>query len=64
MSANNVFRTLNKVRSTSYRVARDTGNVQAALRGPVPLAKRYARRYAYRTVLGTLSKVLRKGGLG
>lgn len=57
------LRTLSKARSTMYRAARDTGNVQAALRGPVPLAKRYVRRYAYRTAFGALSKVLRKGGL-
>jgi hypothetical protein len=59
----NVLRTLSKARSTMYRAARDTGNVQAAIRGPVPLAKRYARRKVYAGVYSVLARALRKGGL-
>jgi hypothetical protein len=54
---------LGKTRRQTYRAARGMGNVQAALRGPVPLAKRMVRRKVYRTVNGGLGRLLRKGGL-
>lgn len=50
-------------RSQLYRAARDLGNVEAAAKGPVPLAKRQARRVAYRSVNKQLGRSLRKMGL-
>ena len=55
-------KTLRTVRSTSYRIARDTGDVQAAAKGPIPLSKRYVRKAVYRRTNGLLGKLLRKGG--
>ncbi len=55
---------LSQIRRQTYRVARDLGDVQAATHGPTPLAKRYARKVAYRKTLGPLSRLLRKMGLG
>jgi hypothetical protein len=55
--------TLNKARSQSYRVARDLGNVQAALKGPSSYSKRYVRRAVLRRTNRTTYKVLRSFGL-
>ena len=55
--------TLNKARSQSYRVARDLGNVQAALKGPSAYSKRYVRRAVLRKTNRTTYKVLRSFGL-
>jgi hypothetical protein len=51
------------VRSQSYRLARDLGNLEAAERGPVSYGKRYARRGIYRGVNRGLGRVMRKLGL-
>jgi hypothetical protein len=34
-----------------YRAARASATLRAASKGPVPLAKRYGRRFAIRTIL-------------
>lgn len=51
------------LRSQLYRAARDLGDVQAAAKGPVPYAKRRARKVAYRHVNTQLRGVLRVMGL-
>ena len=55
--------TLNKARSQSYRVARDLGNLQAALKGPSSYSKRYVRRAVLRKTNRTTYKLLRGFGL-
>lgn len=52
------------VRSQLYRAARDLGDLQAAVKGPVPLGKRYVRKAAYRHVNRQLADILRLIGLG
>jgi hypothetical protein len=54
---------LNHARSQLYRAARDTGDVQAALRGPQALSKRYVRRVVYRNFNRQLGRTLRGFGL-
>lgn len=56
------MRTL-KLRSQTYRVARDLGNVQAASKGPTSYAKRVARRKVYRTTNGYTRHLLKGFGL-
>ncbi|MFI5036789.1 MAG: hypothetical protein ACHQFZ_11395 [Acidimicrobiales bacterium] len=51
------------LRSALYRDARILGNLQAAARGPVPYARRYARRKAYATTNGLTRRILRQLGL-
>ena len=51
--------TLDKTRSQSYRVARDLGNLQAALKGPSSYSKRYVRRAVLRKTNRTTYRVLR-----
>jgi hypothetical protein len=55
--------TLSKARSQSYRVARDVGNVQAALKGPSSYSKRYVRRAILRKTNRTTYRFLRGFGL-
>lgn len=60
--------TIRKVRSTSYRIARDLGNVEAIEQSfktgsPKPLVKRAVRRAAYRGTNRWLSRVLKALGL-
>jgi hypothetical protein len=55
--------TLGKTRSQTYRVARDLGNVQAALKGPSSYSKRYVRRAVLRRTNRTTLKALRSFGL-
>ncbi len=50
-------------RSQLYRIARDMGNVQAAMRGPVPYSKRVVRRKVYRGANRSLARFLRRAGL-
>lgn len=52
-----------KLRSQTYRLARDIGNVQAASKGPTSYAKRVARRKVYRTTNGMTRHLLRGFGL-
>lgn len=54
--------TLSKTRSQTYRAARDLGNVQAAMKGPSALSKRYVRRAVLRTNKN-LMRSMRKFGL-
>jgi hypothetical protein len=54
---------LSRIRRQLYRGARDLGDVQAAARGPVPLAKRLVRKPVYRVVNRQLGRVLRRAGL-
>ena len=56
-------RAISSARSQSYRVSRDLGNVQAAMKGPSALSKRYVRRAVYRRSNGELGKTLRALGL-
>lgn len=46
-----------------YREARMLGNVQAAARGPLPFAKRYARRKVYAKSNILTRRMLRDLGL-
>lgn len=46
-----------------YRAARLSNNLRAASRGPVPYAKRVARRRVYRVVNRRLGRTLRNVGL-
>lgn len=55
---------LGQARSDSYRLARFLGDLSAASRGPVPLAKRMVRRKVYRRTNRGLWRVLRRAGLG
>jgi hypothetical protein len=55
--------TLSKTRSQTYRAARDLGNVQAAMKGPSALSKRYVRRAVLRTTNKNLMRSMRKFGL-
>ena len=50
-------------RSQLYRAARDMGNVQAALKGPVPYSKRVLRRKVYRATNRTTGRALGQLGL-
>ncbi len=52
-----------KLRSQSYRLARDIGNVRAASKGPTSYAKRVARRKVYRTTNGMTRHLLKSFGL-
>lgn len=54
---------LSHARSQMYRAARDTGNIQAALKGPGALSKRYVRRAVYRNFNRQLGRGLRGFGL-
>lgn len=59
---------IRKIRSLSYRVGRDLGNVEAIERSvqtgsPKPLVKRAIRRAAYRNTNRWLSRFLRMIGL-
>jgi hypothetical protein len=49
--------------SQLYRAARASANLRAAARGPVPYAKRVARRGIYRDVNRRLGRALRRVGL-
>lgn len=49
--------------SELYRAARTSNNARAALRGPVPYAKRVVRRKLYRSVNRQLGRSLRGFGL-
>lgn len=51
------------LRSQLYRTARDLGNVQAAMKGPVPYSKRVVRRKVYRATNRHLARFLRDAGL-
>lgn len=51
------------LRSQLYRAARDLGDLEAAAKGPVPYAKRRARKVAYRRTNGALGSFLRALGL-
>jgi hypothetical protein len=53
------MRQVRKVRGASYGVARLLGDVEAAAKGPVPYAKRRARRVVYSRANGLLWKLLR-----
>lgn len=55
--------TIRSTRSQLYRAARDLGNAQAALRGPIPYSKRVVRRKVYRGVNRNLARFLRSSGL-
>jgi len=55
--------TLSKTRGQTYRAARDLGNVQAALKGPSALSKRYVRRAVLRTTNKGTMRAMRKFGL-
>lgn len=50
-------------RSLLYRAARFLGDVQAASKGPTALAKRIARKAAYRQTNKGLAGLLRKAKL-
>lgn len=52
------------LRSALYRDARMLGNVQAAARGPLPFAQRYARRKVYAKSNVLTRRLLRQLGLG
>lgn len=54
---------MSHARSQLYRAARDTGNVQAALRGPRAYSKRYVRRVVYRNFNRQLGRTMRGFGL-
>lgn len=56
-------RDIAKARSQTYRVARDMGNVHAAVKGPGALSKRYVRKAAYRKSNRMLGMTLRSLGL-
>lgn len=47
---------LSRVRRDMYLTQRGIGDFQAASRGPVPLARRLARRKATRSVFGGLRR--------
>jgi hypothetical protein len=51
------------LRAELYRGARDLGNLQAAMRGPTPYAKRVIRRNIYRRTNGELRRLVRGLGL-
>ncbi len=51
------------LRSQLYRDARIMGNFQAALKGPAPFAKRYARRKVYSKTNSATRVILRSLGL-
>jgi len=51
------------VRARLYRAASVLGDVQAAARGPVPLARRLARKRIYRAQGRLTARLLRKAGL-
>lgn len=51
------------VRRNLYNAARVLGDVEAAQRGPTSLAKRVARRRAYRLTGGATRRLLRSLGL-
>ncbi len=53
-----------KTRAGLYLAARLLGDVQAAVKGPVPFVKRRVRAKVYGRVNGQLSRLLRKAGLG
>lgn len=53
-----------KARPALYLTARLLGDLQAAVKGPVPYVKRRVRAKAYGKVNGQLSRALRKIGLG
>lgn len=55
--------TLSKTRSQTYRAARDMGNLQALMKGPIPYSKRVVRRKVYRGVNRNLAKFLKGAGL-
>jgi hypothetical protein len=50
---------VSELRRQTYRAARLMGDVDAALKGPVPLAKRIGRKWAYRKWNGLLRQMLR-----
>ncbi len=51
------------LRSQLYRAARDVGDVQAAAKGPSPLARRELRKTVYRHTNRLTRRVLRSFGL-
>jgi hypothetical protein len=55
-------RSIASARSQSYRAARDLGNLQAAMKGPSALSKRYVRRAVYRGSNKALGRTLRALG--
>jgi len=56
-------RTISSARSQSYRLLRDLGNVQAAMKGPSALSKRYVRRAVLRGSNRNLMRTMRALGL-
>lgn len=54
---------MTRTRSTLYRWARILGEVEAAEKGPGPLAKRLVRKRVYRVEGRTTRRWLRKFGL-
>lgn len=51
------------LRRSLYRAARDLGDVEAAAKGPAPLARRVVRRQVYRHVNRGTRALLRGLGL-
>jgi hypothetical protein len=51
------------LRAALYRNARLLGNIQAAERGPLSFAQRYARRKVYAKTNGATRRLLRQVGL-
>lgn len=58
-----INREINKTRGTLYHSARALGDVQAALKGPVPLGRRLVRKAVYRHVNGETRQLLKALGL-
>lgn len=54
---------MSKARSTLYRLARGLGDVEAAAKGPKPLAKRLVRKAVYRNTNRSTRRILRIFGL-